>query len=160
MPIKPIAYRDTAVAVSTTQEEIRRILVRYGCGSVATAEDMQRNSVILRFSHLIEGSDRAAVVRLSAKVPEPETPTRIRYNTTREKILRERLEANRKATWRALYYAVKSRMESITYGIESFEQAFLAHVEIVSEEGEKITFGDWALPRLASGRLALKAREE
>ncbi|KKL50766.1 hypothetical protein LCGC14_2302160, partial [marine sediment metagenome] len=58
--------------------------------------------------------------------------------------------------WRAVYWALKSRMESISYGIETFEQAFLAHFEAgLDEKGRSVTIGDRLIPRLRAGQLAL-----
>ena len=55
--------------------------------------------------------------------------------------------------WRALVLCLKGKLESIESGIETFEQAFLAHTFLPSGE----TFGEWAeraenLPAVLSGR--------
>src|SRR6185437_13211207 len=48
--------------------------------------------------------------------------------------------------WRALLLAIKSKLESVSSGIESCEEAFLAHV--VMPDG--ITVGQHARPRIES----------
>jgi hypothetical protein len=51
-------------------------------------------------------------------------------------------------------------MESILYGMETFEEAFLSHVEVVGPHGTKITFGEWALPLMRQGHLQIPDRAE
>jgi hypothetical protein len=54
--------------------------------------------------------------------------------------------------WRAIYWAIKSRMESIEFGIETFQEAFLSHFEI---PGSNIQIGEMLIPRLEKGNLKL-----
>jgi hypothetical protein len=48
--------------------------------------------------------------------------------------------------WRALLLAIKAKLESIESGIETFEEAFLAH--IVLPNGQ--TMAEWATPQIES----------
>lgn len=155
---KPTPYQGTEVSASKSQEDIKRLLRRYGCGSVATAEELEKQEILLKFTHLIEDSDQVAVVRLRARVPPVKEPRRTRYNTNPARARLERQERAERQAWRTLYYAVKSRMESILYGMETFEEAFLSHVEVVGPQGTKITFGEWALPLMRQGRLQIPDR--
>lgn len=151
------AYSGTEVSAEKSQQDIKRLLQRYGCSAVQTAEDMIQGLIVLRFARLIEGSDQVVWIRFTCEIPKVEPPERVRYGTSKEKILRERLDRAERQAWRALYYALKSRMESVAFNIESFEEAFLSHIEIVTKTGEKGTMGDWALPLLRAGRLQLPA---
>ncbi len=153
-------YSGTEVSVEKSQGDIKKLLQKYGCSAVQTAEDMHKGLVVIRFCRLIEGSDKAVWIRFTVQIPKVEEPTRVRYGSSKEKIMRERLDQAERQAWRALYYALKSRMESVVFGIETFEEAFLAHAEIVTRDGQKMTFGEWAIPGMKSGQLQLPARTE
>jgi hypothetical protein len=156
--IKPSAYGHTEVPAERSQMAIRKLLQRYGCTAVAMAEDFGKGELQLRFAHLLDGSDRGIVVRMVVQFPKvPVQYSRYRSRENAEEAARD--HACRQA-WRVIFYSIKSRLEAVTFGVETFEEAFLAHVEVVTEGGDRITFGEWALPRMRAGRLALNAKEE
>lgn len=45
-------------------------------------------------------------------------------------------DAKKRSRWRALYLSIKARLVSVATGIETFEEAFLAHV--VLADGQKV----------------------
>jgi len=158
--MRPTAYKDTSVPAVQSQQDVKRLLVKYGCSAVSTAEDLTQGTITLRFARLMENTEQPVIVRLTARLPDlPSIRTTYR-SPSPERVERERREKAERQAWRALYYAVKSRMESIVFGIESFEEAFLSHVEVIGKEGEKLTLGEWALPRMASGRLQITTGRE
>lgn len=57
---------------------------------------------------------------------------------------------NHRGIWHAVFWAIKSRMEAVEFGIESFQEAFMSHFEI---PGTSSTIGDVFIPRLATGGL-------
>jgi len=57
----------------------------------------------------------------------------------------EHQEQARRQRWRALLLALKAKLECVESGIETFDEAFLAHV--VCGDGGK-TVGDHLLPQL------------
>ena len=113
----------TKVPVDQTRSEIERTLARYGAKRFAYFTEQGRAIVIF------EANDR----RLRFDLPVPAGDT-------------EREQQTRRQKWRALLLAIKSKLESVQSGIETFEEAFLAHV--VMPDG--ITVGQHARPRIAS----------
>lgn len=95
----------TEVSVDKSRTEIERTLKRYGAD---------------RFAYFTE-ADRAIVVfeakqrRIRFDLPVPEAAT-----TKGEQLQRSR--------WRALLLCIKAKLESVDSKIETFEEAFLAHV--------------------------------
>lgn len=156
--IKTSAYRDTEVSPERSQMAIRKLLQQYGCTAIAVAEDFKKGEIQLRFAHLFEGSDRGMIVRMVVHFPKvPVNYSRYRNRENAEQAAREQ---ECRQGWRVIYHSIKSRLESVIFGVETFEEAFLAHLEVVTTEGQKMTMGEWALPRMASGHLALKAKED
>ena len=154
--MKRLAYRDTSVPVERSQKAIRDLLQSYGAAGVQFTEQFEGGEIMVRFAYRPDGDNlgensnkagRAYFIRLKASVPEASRQAK--------------REAMQRAAWRAVFYALKSRMESVQYGIESFEEAFLAHFELgVDAKGKEFTVGDQLVPRLRAGRLALPAGKE
>lgn len=114
---------DTKVPVSKTRMEIETILTKFGATSFAFA--LREEDAVIMF----EFEERR--VRLHIALPKHTSDT----DTQRSN--RER--------WRALFLSIKAKLVSVDTGIESFEQAFLAHV--VLADGS--TVSDQALPAIA-----------
>ena len=105
----------TQVPVEKTKTEIEHTLTKYGADRFAYFTE--KGSAMIVF----EAHDR----RLRFKIPLPPG------NTARE------LKAQRQK-WRALLLCIKAKLESVAAKIETFEEAFLAHV--VMPDGQ--TVGD------------------
>lgn len=97
-----MAYAErTRVPISQTKSEIERIVMRYGATSFVAGSSMNGGAMIC-----FEASDRRVMIRTG--IPESEQAAR--------------------AKWRALLLCIKAKLESVEAGIETFEDAFLAHV--------------------------------
>ena len=149
--MKRTAYRGTEVPVERSQSHIRELLYRYGADGIQFSESRKEGKIQMRFMYEVNGDPEKVVyfVRIEAVVLEPGG----RSGTAAME--RKQHQAGR-AAWRAVYWALKSRMESINYGIETFEQAFLAHFEAgIDEHGRTLTVGERIIPRLRAGQIAL-----
>jgi len=144
------AYEGTKTPVMRSQEHIRMILAKYGAQSVEFQERWGENEKVgVRFLFTIEKV--SYIVRIVTPVPE------IKESGRRQDVRARLKEPARRQTWRAIFWAIKSRMEAVQFGIETFQEAFLAHFEIPGENG--VTIGDRLVPQLMSGRLALPSAE-
>lgn len=133
-----MAYETTTVDVSKSQEGIRKLLVAYGCDSFAFAEgrngDQRTATIAFQSGH--------RKVRMSVPLKEPD-PNVLRKKVsaarskTRDQIVDELLEQEGRRIWRVLHWNLKTRMEAIQEQVETFEEAFLAHL-IVEETGQTI----------------------
>lgn len=101
---------DTKVPVINTRNEIEQTLSKFGATSLGFAIKPEQSVVF--FEH--EG--RRIRFDLPVKVGDA------------EKILRQK--------WRALFLSIKAKLVSVDTGIETFEEAFLAHV--VLADGAKL----------------------
>lgn len=113
---------DTKVPVARTRDEIETTLTKFGATSFAFAMQEAKATIVFEFGGrrvrfdipLARGGTEAATARLH-----------------REK-------------WRALFLSIKAKLVSVDTGIESFEEAFLAHV--VLADGS--TVAQQALPAI------------
>lgn len=107
----------TKVPVSQTKTEIERILERYKADQFGTATDAETQRAMIQF-------------RFAQKI--------IRFEVTLANLNEQQVRQR----WRALALAIKSKLEAVESNIETFEEAFLAHV--VMPDGR--TFGKFAIP--------------
>ncbi len=113
----------TKVPVGQTRNEIERTLVKYGASKFAYFSEDGRAIIVF------EAEDR----RLRFDLPLPQGES-------------DKTAQARRQKWRALLLAIKSKLESVESQIESFEEAFLAH--IVLPDG--ITVAQHVRPRIES----------
>lgn len=111
----------TKVPTGQSRTELERILKRYNATGFMYGES--QNQALIQF----EIQNR----RVRFHMPYPTKDER-----DYEQSLRQR--------WRALVLCVKGKLEAVENGIETFEQAFLAH--IVLPNGQ--TYGEFAIPQI------------
>lgn len=124
MTKRPKFAVDTKVPVAQTRNEIEQILTKFGATSFAYA--MQPNRATIMF----ECNAR----RIRFDLPLPQGSTEASTN----RMHREK--------WRALFLSVKAKLVSVDTEIETFEEAFLAHV--VLADGS--TVGQMTRPAIES----------
>jgi hypothetical protein len=112
----------TKVPVDQTRAEIERTLVRYGAKRFAYYGEAGRAIIVF------EAHDRR--IRFDLPVPDGDS---------------DRDNQVKRQKWRALLLCVKAKLESVSSKIETFEDAFLAH--IVLPDG--MTVGQHAKPAIA-----------
>lgn len=110
----------TKVPSRRTRDEIEELLAKHKATSVAVYTSPDETAICF------EMNDRRVLFRL--RLPD----------RTQDQEIRRR--------WRALFLAIKSKLVSVQENIESFEDAFLAH--IVMPDGQ--TVADHVRPRIAT----------
>lgn len=121
-----MAYAErTKTSVEATQAEIKALVKRKGATSFGTVEDQDR--AILGF----EMRDR----RIRFYLPLPHDLS----------------EQATKSRWRGLLLAIKAKLESVENGIETFDEAFLAHV-VLPDGSTFANYADRALKAVEQGR--------
>ena len=109
----------TKVSVDQTKTEIERTLTRYGADRFAYFTESGKAVIVF------EAHDR----RLKFELPLPVGES-------------EKEKKARRQKWRALLLCIKAKLEAVESKIETFEEAFLAHV--VMPDGK--TVGTHVLP--------------
>ena len=99
----------TKVSPDKSRDEIRRLVTGYGAEKFATLDEPNRAVI------MFEAHDR----RIRFTLPLP-TLSECRSKADFEQRTRQR--------WRALTLAIKAKLESVQSKIETFEEAFFAHV--------------------------------
>jgi hypothetical protein len=132
----------TEVPVSKTRAEIEHLLSRHGATSTAVFTSPDRAMIAF------EMTGRRVLMKIS--LPDPSAKDFTRHRRTGALLpaesARARHEAGCRQKWRALFLAVKAKLISVHEGVETFEDAFMAH--IVMPDGQ--TVADLVRPQIAS----------
>lgn len=124
-----MAYESTTVSVESSQAAIRKLLVAYGCDDFQFGEGRQGDTRVAAVGFRAHG--RAVRMRVPLKEPSSSEVskklTRAR-SKTRDAIVNEMVEQEARRIWRVLHWNLKTRMEAIAEHVETFEEAFLAHL--------------------------------
>lgn len=110
----------TRVPVSQSRSEIERVVLKYGASKFAIATDHDSRMVMIEFAV------KNRRVRFELHQPPEKNVQQVR------------------SSWRALLLAITAKLESVASGIETFDEAFLAHV--VMPDGRR--FGEITVPQL------------
>ncbi|MGX9120290.1 hypothetical protein ACWTU6_27045 [Mesorhizobium sp. BHbsci] len=121
-----MAYAEnTSVSVSKTKGEIDGLLRKHKAISFGAFEEQNRALLVFQMQER----------RIRFELPLP-SPTEKRFTMTtlhKPRSADAALAAWEQACrsrWRALFLCIKAKLESIDSGIESFEDAFLAHIQM------------------------------
>lgn len=150
------AYANTQVSVEKSQGEIRKLLGKHGATQFRMSEGEGAEGlwwVGVEFIH----DDH--LVRMAAPLKPPNEKwlagkvDRARSKSRRDFIL-EHNEQESKRLWRVILWSLKARLVSVEEGLETFEQAFLAHMV---DPGTGSTVWDQIRPHIESGRMQVGA---
>lgn len=132
-----MAYETTTVAVEKSQGDIRRLLLEHGATSVGFGElrEGDQGIAVCEF-----GTDERRVrMRVPYKLPdreEAEAKAKRARSKTVGQLLHDMNEQEAKRIWRVVAWNIKARLVAVEEGVETFEEAFLAHM--VTSTGETV----------------------
>lgn len=137
--------RETSVPVRKSRMEIEDMLTKFNASRTFTAQEEGRAVV-----GFVIGN-RAIQFELEVPRREDFTETRVRGRKVRrsQPQIEAAWEQACRVKWRALVLALKSKFVSIETGIETTEQAFLAHIVIPGPDGRRSTVHRWMSAQLS-----------
>ncbi len=124
------AYASTSVPVTKSQGEIRELLAKHGCQEFGFGEAIDENgvpwaAVTFRHNHV---AVRLRVPLKKPKAGELAAKVRRARSKTEDEIRFEVMEQEAKRIWRVMAHNLKARMVAVDEEVETFEEAFLAHI--------------------------------
>jgi hypothetical protein len=124
------AYSTTTVAVERSQAEIRKLLIRHGAQRLAFGEE--RDDTGQRWAAVtFQAGLHAVRMRVPLKLVDERTVVAKFQRTrtkTRDEIRDELYEQEERRIWRVLAWNLKARLVAVEEELETFEEAFLAHL--------------------------------
>jgi hypothetical protein len=124
-----MAYEKTAVAVEKSQGEIRKLLYAHGATNFAFTETAVESTRWAAIDFVLH--EQRVRVRVALKDPDHRviaTKARAAKVRTAADIERDLFEQEAKRIWRVMFHVLKARLVSVEEGVETFEEAFLAHI--------------------------------
>ncbi len=119
---------NTGVSVESSRGGIERTLQRYGADSLAYGWEAGR--AVVQFAH--QG------LHIRFVLPLPDKNDRAYTHTPGKGLVRTEADAYKaweqacRQRWRALALAIKAKLEAVEAGITTFEDEFMAHIEVFS----------------------------
>lgn len=136
----------TDVSVERTRMELERMLVSYKARATAVFNSETEAAICF------EMHERRVMFRLKMPNPKSREFTHKKVNQSNsaapvsQSVAESRYRQACQRKWRALLLAIKAKLVSVDEGIETFEDAFMAHV--VMPDGQ--TIAEHVRPRIAS----------
>jgi hypothetical protein len=124
-----MAYESTSVPVERSQGQIRKLLSAAGATRLAFGEERDEETRWAAVTFVV--GLHAVRLRVPLK-PVDEREVRMKLNRSRTKTIDEirdvLYEQEERRIWRVLAWNLKARMVAVEEQVESFEEAFLAHL--------------------------------
>lgn len=130
---------ETRVPVTQSRTEIEEICAKAGATKIGII--LEPMKITLGFEMKERG---IRIVMPLPDITEDRFQKKGKYHKRTKEAAQTLWEKAVRAKWRALYLVLKAKLESVEAKIETFEEAFLAHV--VMPKGQ--TVGNWLRPQL------------
>jgi hypothetical protein len=144
-------YKSTKIDPDRTRVDIDKLLRKYGVKKIIWASDYESNDVQLAFE--VEAEIQGIRKGFTVKVRPPLILKRVRvYN--RKLMKSEHIQVpNWPQSMRILYWYLKSKIESVAFGLVSIEKEFLSQIMISLPEGNS-TVGEALEPVMLRDKLS------
>jgi hypothetical protein len=150
MPIRPPKgsrpYRGTTVSVDRSKEQISKLLRDYGADGVQWAEHFQSGTLQLQFAVAREGG---GAIRFRI------TPAAFKEKHVSWDPIKGRNVTVEAPDWprsmRLLLAWLKTKLESIAFGLTAIEEEFLAQTVVRDGTGQETTVGELIVPAIEAG---------
>lgn len=130
--------KGTTVSAAKSRAEIEDLVTRFGADGFMSGREGRY--VVLAF----KAQGRQVMFRMMLADPDQHRLTPGGKKRSDADAIKQ-AEAEDRRLWRCLALSIKAKLVSVSDGIETFEQAFMAHV--VMPDG--LTLGDHVTPRIA-----------
>lgn len=131
---------ETTVAPEQTLMDIRKVLTRYKASGFGIVEDTTRVGVTFD----MQGRRVRFVVPLPDRKDKEYLYTTNGASWVKGELNEKKYEQGIRQRWRALLLTIKAKLESVESRIETFEEAFMAHIVLPGGR----TMGEVAVPQI------------
>jgi hypothetical protein len=139
-----MSYEGTSVAVSKSQDSLRKLLLRHEGSSVAFISEPEKEG----FQAMVMLDGKLYNIRLMAKMRKFEPKTiKGRYYQGRwipPRTVQDKREGEARRIWRVIYYHMKSVFDSADSGVLEFRELILPY--LITKDGQ--TVAEHILPKL------------
>jgi hypothetical protein len=130
---------DTAVTVEKSQQDIIKILGRYGARDFGFDHDPDTQVATVRFkvraAHGLLPVELKVHIALVRKALYEGKPFNYRGGRTRDQVDAQRAEQSKRTAWRLLVDWLDAALSTTSMGVQTVEEVFLAHVVLTTTDG-------------------------
>lgn len=132
---------DTSVSVAKSRGEIEDMVQRAGGTRFASMYEDTRAVV------MFELADRRIMFELPLPSREAYATRQVRGRVVPVDASRQQRDWEQacRSKWRALALTIKAKLISVESNVESFEEAFLAHIVVAGKDGRATRFSEFAV---------------
>ena len=152
-------YADTRVDAEKTQQEITQLLRKYGVSQINWQIDYDMEQVQLDFVIEYMKQEDQTIHRIAVRVKPPMfAAVRRTWDPKLGKYRKQEL-ANWAQSMRLLFHWIKTKLEAVSFGLNSVEKEFLSDIITTMPDGSKMTVWDMISRQMANNSLMLEFKE-
>ena len=152
-------YADTRVDAEKTQQEITQLLRKYGVSQINWQIDYDMEQVQLDFVIEYMKQEDQTIHRIAVRVKPPMfAAVRRTWDPKLGKYRKQEL-ANWAQSMRLLFHWIKTKLEAVSFGLNSVEKEFLSDIITTLPDGSKMTVWDMISRQMANNGLMLEFKE-
>ena len=152
-------YADTRVDAEKTQQEITQLLRKYGVSQINWQIDYDMEQVQLDFVIEYMKQEDQTIHRIAVRVKPPMfAAVRRTWDPKFGKYRKQEL-ANWAQSMRLLFHWIKTKLEAVSFGLNSVEKEFLSDIITTLPDGSKMTVWDMISRQMANNSLMLEFKE-
>ncbi len=124
------AYASTVVSVEKSQGEVRKLLGTFGAREFGFGEAVDDEHVVWSAVTFVHGDIRVRLRVPHKRISGRDLDAKARRSRTKTRIelQYELAEQEARRIWRVMSHNLKARMVAVEEGVETFAEAFLAHI--------------------------------
>ena len=147
----------TQTQVSTSQQDIQKTLARYGAVGFGFSTDYEHQTIHIRFE--VPRTD-APKERLKVEIPLSIKAVYKRLNAGKNVTssqVKGKMEQAERVAWRQLHLFVEAGLAAVAVGLQSIEDAFMAHTMVTDSDGREGRLADYLATMRTIGQGQLPA---
>lgn len=156
-PKKRPPYLGTDVPADKSRIQVEQMLYSYGAEAVSVSTRADGRAQLRFIMEVPSTTERGASKKVEVLIEPPVIQKIVKtWDANRGKAV-EQLLPHHAASWRLVFYYVKSKMDALAAGLSDFEKEFLAETVVRDRTGRETTVGRLVIPHIGHGEhLALE----
>ena len=152
-------YADTKVDAEKTQQDITKLLRKYGVSQINWNVNYDLEQVQLDFVIEYIKQEDQSPHRIAVRVNPPMFIATRRTWDPKSGQYRKQDMANWAQSMRLLYHWIKAKLEAVSFGLNSVEKEFLSDIITTLPDGSRMTIWDMISKQMETKSLMLEYKE-
>lgn len=136
------------VSVDKSIAQIKKLVLEYGCSGFQVSEDYTKGTIGVTF--VLNPPGRGHVpVSIPVQIDRvydamyKNSPVSWRQRSSTATIKQKRRDQAARTAWRNLHLLVEAALSSVSLGVQTIEEVFMAHTLVVMDDGGTVRMADY-----------------